>query len=216
MKPKPPISSKCLFEKPYIVNDDNEEIEVYNDISEEIVEYILYLAECDHYGVRFILKDIICPCCGKKLHKNGCANKYLNKTIYVKTQNYYHKKCKTAKRTNLYKYKDKYCNYTIKVRYNGLNSHLISYKSYQAKSYEIKQYHKIIMPISTIYYHEQSTFDNFYQDLSTLQEEQIKKLNIKPSGIYCYDEQYVFVDKILYLRMTIIDAVTKLIIAEQL
>lgn len=56
-------------------------------------------------------------------------------------------------------------------------------------------------------------FDN---DLNALQQEQIKKFNIRPSGIYCYDEQYVFVDKILYMRMTIIDAVTKLIIGERI
>ncbi|AWX33477.1 transposase [Methanosphaera sp. BMS] len=41
-------------------------------------------------------------------------------------------------------------------------------------------------------------------------------MNITPSGIYCYDEQYVFINKNLYLRLTIIDYKNKLIIADEL
>lgn len=56
------------------------EIEVQNDVSEETVEYLLYVAKHDGYKVRFILRDTICPCCGK-MYRNGCAIKYWNKRI---------------------------------------------------------------------------------------------------------------------------------------
>jgi len=55
-----------------------------------------------------------------------------------------------------------------------------------------------------------------YHELIERQKAEIERLGIKPSRHFGYDEQYVFVNKKLYLRMTIIDSINKLIIAEQL
>ena len=53
-----------------------------------------------------------------------------------------------------------------------------------------------------------------FEYLEHLQFKRIKELNIKASGIYCFDEQYVFVNKKLYLRLTLIDYHNKLIIGD--
>lgn len=44
----------------------------------------------------------------------------------------------------------------------------------------------------------------------------IKKLNIKPSGFYNYDEEFIKISKEIYARMTIIDTHTRLIINDQI
>ena len=45
---------------------------------------------------------------------------------------------------------------------------------------------------------------------------QIKKLNIKSNGYYCYDEEFIKINKEIYARLTIIDAHTRVIINDQL
>lgn len=44
----------------------------------------------------------------------------------------------------------------------------------------------------------------------------IKKLNIEPSGFYNYDEEFIKINKKIYVRMTIIGAHTRLIINDQI
>ena len=40
-------------------------------------------------------------------------------------------------------------------------------------------------------------------------------MNIRPFEVYSYDEQYVFIKNVLYMRMTLIDHKNKLIMHEQ-
>lgn len=46
--------------------------------------------------------------------------------------------------------------------------------------------------------------------------EEIKKLKIENSGIYCYDEEFIKISKVVYVRMTLVDAKTRIIIADEL
>ena len=92
----------------------------------------------------------------------------------------------------------------------------MSYISYGSKSEELKHYYKEKIRPSTIYYSEITSFWKDYQELIERQKAENKRLGIKLSKHFDYDEQYVFVNKKLYLRMTIIDIINKLIIAEQL
>jgi len=42
-------------------------------------------------------------------------------------------------------------------------------------------------------------------------DDALKKLGIEPSGVYCYDEQVFWIERKIFLRMTILDSETKLI-----
>ena len=44
----------------------------------------------------------------------------------------------------------------------------------------------------------------------------IKKLNIKPSGYYSYDEEFIKINKKIYVRLALIDVHTKIIINDEL
>ena len=116
---------KIMFKLPYIFCVKDDEIEVFNDVPEDKIKNILELAKANQITVRFILRDTECPECNKPLHRNGTDSPFLNKDLYVKSQNYCHRKCKTTKYTRLYKYKDKYCNYMNYIRYNGLTRILL-------------------------------------------------------------------------------------------
>lgn len=69
---------------------------------------------------------------------------------------------------------------------------------------------------STLYYYHNNYSDELFEYLEHLQFKKITQIDITPSGIYCYDEQYVFINKKLYLRLTIIDYKNKLIIADEI
>ena len=67
-----------------------------------------------------------------------------------------------------------------------------------------------------MYYHE-STYSEHY---ILQKEEEVQKLleemKIEPSGIYCYDEEYLHENGEKYVHLAIIDAVTNLIINDQM
>ena len=67
----------------------------------------------------------------------------------------------------------------------------------------------------TAYYHE-STYDKSF---ITQKEENLQKLlketKIEPSGIYHYDEEFLYENGVATVRLAIIDAVTNLIINDQ-
>ena len=93
---------------------------------------------------------------------------------------------------------------------------LTSPESYQKKAEEIANEIGAYPNKSTVYYYHTKYSDELFEYLEQLQFQKIEDMNITPSGIYCYDEQYVFINKNLYLRLTIIDYKNKLIIADEL
>lgn len=211
-----PTYDNSMFELSYKFYGKDDCLYVKETVELKELEYLFYCAEHEHITVCFIRTNTICPKCGKKLHFNGKSERNWDKKRPVKLQNYIHKNCNVHKKASLAKFRDKHCCYTRQVRDGGINSALISYRSYESKSEELNHYYKTNISPSTIYYSEITYFWKYYDDLVKIQQDEIKKRGIKPSGHYSYDEQYVFVNKKLYLRMTIIDVHTKLIIADTL
>ena len=123
----------------------------------------------------FIITNTICPKCGKKLHFNGKSERNWDKKRPVKLQNYIHKNCNVHKKASLAKFRDKHCCYTRQVRDGGINSALISYRSYESKSEELNHYYKTNISPSTIYYSEITYFWKYYDDLVKIQQDEIKK-----------------------------------------
>ena len=68
----------------------------------------------------------------------------------------------------------------------------------------------------TMFYFTDDSIDEILDEIQKEQELEIIKLNIKPSGHFGYDEQYIFINGELFMRMTIIDNKNNLIINNEL
>ena len=91
---------------------------------------------------------------------------------------------------------------------------MVNYESYEKKSEEIANQTGAKPHRSTLYYYHKKYSTELFEYLEHLQFKRIKELDIKASSIYCFDEQYVFVNKKLYLRLTLIDYHNKLIMRD--
>ena len=72
------------------------------------------------------------------------------------------------------------------------------------------------MSRQTSYISQSSLIDQYLDKEENGINKLIQELNIKPSGFYNYDEEFIKISKEIYVRMTIIDAHTRLIINDQI
>ena len=72
------------------------------------------------------------------------------------------------------------------------------------------------MSRQTSYISQTTLIDQYLDKEENRVRKLIKKLNIKLSGFYNYDEEFIKISKEIYVRMTIIDAHTRLIINDQI
>lgn len=167
------------------------------------------------YKIVYYELNPICPICGQPLNKNGLQKFILNKnkTIYKQYSCKHHKYYKT---TSLETFIGKYCNYTLEIKKLSLNFSTITYSSYENKTNYINLIHDIKMSRQTSYISQTALIDQYLDKEENRVRKLIKKLNIKPSGFYNYDEEFIKISKEIYVRMTIIDAHTRLIINDQI
>ena len=167
------------------------------------------------YKIVYYELNPICPICGQPLNKNGLQKFILNKnkTIYKQYSCKHHKYYKT---TSLETFIGKYCNYTLEIKKLSLNFSTITYSSYENKANYINLIHDIKMSRQTSYISQTALIDQYLDKEENRVRKLIKKLNIKPSGFYNYDEEFIKISKEIYVRMTIIDAHTRLIINDQI
>lgn len=207
----------CMSELSYNICDETSEYKVQEDCETRIFENIVNTAYQTRIPVRVVKENPICPVCNKPLTRNGTKTTYLNKNVEVKCQKYIHKDCENSSCiASLHNIKDKFCTYMRSIRDKGVIRSLMGYNSYQNKKESISDQYEVDIPRNTIYYHEQEISEDMIKELETEQYKIIKERNIRPSGIYSYDEQYVFIKKQLYMRMTLIDQKNKLIMYEHL
>ena len=126
------------------------------------------------------------------------------------------KKCQFTIITHPNQYIDKYCNYTKEIKEKAVKYSLIQYSSYQNKAEYINLHYRTKISRQTIYNANNTLIDQILHQKEQKLSEKIKKLNIKSSGIYCYDEEFIKINKSIYVRMTIIDYKTKIIINDQI
>ena len=72
------------------------------------------------------------------------------------------------------------------------------------------------MSRQTSYISQSALIDQYLDKEEKRVNKLIKKLNIKPSGFYNYDEEFIKINKEIYVWMTIIDSYTRLIINDQI
>ena len=171
----------------------------------------------EEYEVVYLKSVEKCPVCGSDLSKNGTDDFLLNKIRVIKKQKYVctDKMCKEHTKVCLKKFIDKHCNYTKNIRDFGLNTSLIDYLSYEKKADFMELIFGITIPRSTVYYHENILSDEYLARKEKEMSMMIKELGIEPGGVYHYDEQVLWVDNCIKLRMTLLCATTNLIILDE-
>lgn len=208
---------KCLNELPFIFCGESGDIEVHEDVDPELFYHLKMISKLCNVDLRIIKDEPLCPVCGKPLNRNGTKLIYLDKTFFIKKQKYNHDDCPDSSCISSTEHiKEHACNYSKKIQDKTVSINLVNPESYQKKSEEIENETGVKIPKSTLYYYHENRSDEYFDYLETLQFKKIEELKIKPSGTFCYDEQYVFVNKILYMRLTLIDYKNKLIINEEL
>ena len=158
----------------------------------------------------------ICPNCGVSMNSNGSRPVKPNMKKNIRKKQYICPKCGKTHCTSLENFIKRNSNYTRSICEKALEYEKIEYSSYQKKAELIELENNIKLNRQTVYYHE-STYANTYitQKEKHLQKN-IKKRNIQPSGVYHYDEEYMYNNGEKIVRLSLIDAVNNLIICERL
>jgi hypothetical protein len=91
---------------------------------------------------------------------------------------------------------------------------MLDHISYEKKSELVEMIFGVKINRQTIHYHEKTLAGEYLDEKEKEIALMLKKLKIEPSGVYHYDEQLLWVDDRIKLRMTIIDAENNMIIKD--
>lgn len=200
MKTNKNSTDKCLSELPFISCGKSGDVEVYEDAEQELMENLLSICKFCKVTLRIIKRDLICPVCGKPLTRNGYKSIYLNRTDEIRLQKYNHRHCKGSSCiASAESIKEKNHIYSRRVQEKSSLINLVNPESYAKKSEEIANQTGAFPERSTLFYYHKNHSEALFEYLEHLQYKRIKEIKIKPSGYYSYDEQYVFINKKLYL-----------------
>ena len=115
----------------------------------------------------------------------------MNKKYTIFKQRYKCKACGKTITTPLDGIVDKYCNYTSKIMDLSLIIDSIQHISYRNKSKLFNKELGLNIHRSTVYLHKKKRFIDFYQAKRNGIQKLLKELNIKLSGVYNYDEEFI-------------------------
>lgn len=219
MKPKNKPTDNILFELGFTTFDGNKK--VYN-LYEGNTLMILYtnLFQKENFDeVRLVKKDNPkCSKCNCSMVKNGSTKFHFNKDIIVRIEGY---KCSNEEETH-YEYASKLldvdncCCFSREIRNLSVKLSLIDFISYDKIGEILEALTGIKINRETIYYFTEENVDEIIDEIKEQQESEIKEYDIKSSGHFGYDEQYIFINNDLFLRMTLMDNNTNLIIGEDI
>lgn len=218
MKRKNKPTDNTLFEHGFITIDDGKKVyNLYEGHSLRIVYTNDFQKEAFD-KIRIVKKNPVCPHCHAKMVKNGGYDFNYNKNIPIMITGY---KCSNKEDTHyVYASKlkdvDKYCSFDREIRKLGVKLSLIEFLSYGKLAEFLEALTGIHVNRETMFYFTDDSIDDLIEEIKKEQELEIIKLNIKPSGHYGYDEQYIFINGELFMRMTIIDNKNNLIISDEI
>ena len=215
---KKPTEIYCVEElfKYYLFGQGNL-LYICNTISPKIVELISEIMNTKLFVIYFDYREYD-PEFARTHVKNGLVEYKLNKKyiIYKQTYKYTSKNKDKYMTTMLPEYIDKYCNYTREIKKQGLMCTKITYASYGSKNEMVNEQFGIKISRQSIYLHEKELSPQYIYNKEQEILKQIEKLNIKHSGYYSYDEEYIKINKNIYVRLALIDVHTKMIINDEL
>ena len=218
LKNKKPTEIYCVEDlfKYYLFGQGNL-LYVCNTISPKIVDLFSEIMDTELFVIYFDYREYD-PEFAQTHVKNGLVEYKLNKKyiIYKQTYKYQSKNKEKFITTILPEYIDKYCNYTREIKEQGLMCTKITYSSYGSKTEIVNEQFKLNISRQSIYLHEKELSPQYIYNKEQEILKEIKKLNIKPSGYYSYDEEFIKINKKIYVRLALIDVHTKMIINDEL
>ena len=215
---KSPTVYNCaeeLFNSLYLICENT----VY--LNEIVSPKIIYIFnELSPFKLKYIYfkEDLICPICDSRLNKNGTKKYSLNKNQEYFKQQYScsSPKCNYTTVVSLEQHIDKNCNYTREIREKGLELEYIEHISHEKKAEIIQNEIGVKIPRQTVQYHEFEKSEQFIEKENKKIQNEIKNKKIESSGILHYDEEYFTKNKEKYVRLTILDSKTRLILNDQI
>ena len=190
------------------------EIYVSNEMPPEI---IMGFSEILSHEIKIIIFDPLEYREGTiNLKKNGRVQFKLNKTytVYKQTYYYYSKNKRKYMTTMWGEYIKKNCNYTNYIQNYRFMQSQIFYASYDNTTELVNEDKKLNISRQSIYNYERESCRLFLAQREAELWKQIDKLEIKASGYYHYDEEYIKINKEVYVRLSLIDAHTRIIIKD--
>ena len=190
------------------------EIYVSNEMPPEI---IMGFSEILSHEIKIIIFDPLEYREGTiNLKKNGRVQFKLNKTytVYKQTYYYYSKNKRKYMTTMWGEYIKKNCNYTNYIQNYRFMQSQIFYASYDNTTELVNEDKKLNISRQSIYNYERESCRLFLAQREAELWKQIEKLEIKSSGYYHYDEEYIKINKEVYVRLSLIDAHTRIIIKD--
>ena len=218
LKNKKPTEIYCVEDlfKYYLFGQGNL-LYVCNTISPKIVDLFSEIMDTELFVIYFDYREYD-PEFAQTHVKNGLVEYKLNKKYinYKQTYKYQSKNKEKFITTILPEYIDKYCNYTREIKEQGLMCTKITYSSYGSKTEIVNEQFNLNISRQSIYLHEKELSPQYIYNKEQEILKEIKKLNIKPSGYYSYDEEFIKINKKIYVRLALIDVHTKMIINDEL
>ena len=211
---KPPTIISCVEElKNFCICGYGKSLYISNQIPLKIVESFIEIMNEDMEITIFDYREIM-DNNSINLKKNGRTKIKLNKKyeIYKQTYYYYSKNRIKYLTTMMPLYIKKYCCYTLDIQNYRFMQSKIFYASYENTTDLINEKNNLNITRQSVYlYEREACMINLAKKEQKIWKT-INKLEIKPSGKYNYDEEYIKINKEVYVRLSLIDAHTRIII----
>ena len=190
---------------------------ISNIISPKIIDLFSEMIDVELFVIYFDYREYD-PEFAKTHVRNGLVPFKLNKKFVICKQTYEYRSKNKKKyiTTMLPEYIDKYCNYTREIKQQGLMCTKITYNSYESKMKIVNEQFGLNISRQSIYLHEKELSPQYIYKKEQEILNEIKKMEIKPSGYYSYDEEFIKISGKIYVRLALIDAKTKMIINDKL
>ena len=190
--------------------DDKFYLELPDTVSPDLIPFLKLINPLIN-GIVYIKSDLSCSCCGSPLKESTFESIYPNKLDNVKRTVYKcsNKDCAKKERTKLDKFITKGSNYTNKIKMLSSKLKFVDEISFRKMSELFESILGIRIPKSTIYDHEDSQIDEIIATAESEIDEEVSKQDIKASGTYNYDEQFMKVSKNTKAKLQVLDANTK-------
>ena len=158
----------------------------------------------------------ICSNCCVPMNSNWSRVAKPNMKKNIRKKQYICPECGKTHITSLENFIKRNGNYTYSICEKALEYEKIAYISYQKKSELIELENNIKLNRQTVHYHESTYANTYITRKEKCLQKNIKERNIQPSGIYHYDEEYLYNNGKKIVRLSLIDAVNNLVIKESL
>ena len=214
---KPPIINSLS----YVVDmffDANKECNVSNSVPYFVILFLSMIAP-EGYKVIISASSEFLDDNTKTLCKNGFIEEKIDnlKNIFIRK----HKIKEDGKKdiyftTSMVPYREKFGKYSYFLRDLVMNLATIEHISYQKMSEIVELFTGIEVSRQRIFDIIERNFDSFYNECFDEINKQIKELGINPGEVVHYDEEFIWINHQPHVRLTIINALNRVVIADNI